>query len=390
MNKANPFHTNENIVLHRVKAHSDEWYGLRPLTVGASEVSTIIGHNPYGNVWMLWEEKSGWRDKADNFQERMACGLILEDRIADMWKYWHPREEWYRDYLHWLEGGDHKPRRTCQRVKAVISNKKYPWLTTNLDRVADENQCRADFQVLSPRLFQVEIKNIDTYVASQYQDKIPAYYHAQAQAQMLITEVDYYEFAGFIGGNHLEVQGYYPDPKMQADILEQTHFFWHNNVLPAKELKEKADKSLAQGSFKSYEELRDQAYATAEPERKDVPQYYDYMKTRYKYEFQVDENHQMALGDPEILKKAKLHKIMTTIAGLIDKESERIKTNICGDLREQRIKYMAWEDGGKITWFPDKGKTTPTFRNYALKTKEVNIELLQKFINELNMEDYLL
>lgn len=69
-----------------------EWHEARRLSVGGSEVGTILGLNPYESAYALWAKKTG--KISGTVQENWAIrfGKAFEEPILKLWQEEHP--EW--------------------------------------------------------------------------------------------------------------------------------------------------------------------------------------------------------------------------------------------------------------------------------------------------------
>lgn len=61
-----------------------EWLEARKLGIGASDVATVVGLNPYKTPLKLWREKLGL-DAPEEENEAMRRGQYLEDAVARWW-----------------------------------------------------------------------------------------------------------------------------------------------------------------------------------------------------------------------------------------------------------------------------------------------------------------
>lgn len=386
-NRQNPFHNNPDITLHRVQTQTLAWHKERSKGVGASEVPIILGKAKWEgtSIWKLWQEKAGLIESDFRMTERMAHGLHMEDVIGGMWKYWQPNTEWFIDYINaYMKTSEAKPKRELFRLNAIVRNKNYPWLSANLDRVAPAGQFMADFQTISEENFLVEIKNIDSMIARHYEDDIPAYYHSQAQTQMMVTDSKYYEFAVFLSGNRLEVKGYYPDANLMGEIVSATHDFWYKNVLPAREALIVANEMKDKGDLIGYDEKLVEIYELYEPPMQDDEKYHEYVRERYKHEYSLSEKMEYVMsGDEEIFDLAQRQGLFSAMSGVLDKRSTSLKAQLEHILRTNNVKVIEFEKG-KITWFPNSGSDKPTFRNNVLNAKMLDMEEVEKIINQIN------
>lgn len=70
-------------IVIRPKSES-EWLELRKKTIGASEVITVCGLNPWKSPYELWLEKTG-RKAPDEVNDSMIRGKIYEAPLVDFW-----------------------------------------------------------------------------------------------------------------------------------------------------------------------------------------------------------------------------------------------------------------------------------------------------------------
>lgn len=62
----------------------DQWLAARTQGIGASEVATIVGLNPWETPYQLWRRKTGL-DAPKPENTAMTTGHILEDGVAQFW-----------------------------------------------------------------------------------------------------------------------------------------------------------------------------------------------------------------------------------------------------------------------------------------------------------------
>jgi len=151
----------------------ESWLASRKFTIGASEVATICGANPYQSPYALWASKTG---KVPEFEGSIASrvGIALEGLVTALY------EEEAGCTLH--DPGDW----------TVWSHRDHPWFRCTPDRLLLD----ADGGIRAV----VELKTIGERVAQQLKDgEPPLAYQVQLQAQMEILDCDYGELACLIG-----------------------------------------------------------------------------------------------------------------------------------------------------------------------------------------------
>ncbi len=126
----------------------DQWLAARREGIGASEVATIVGLNPWETPYQLWRRKVGL-DEAKPMSAAMAAGHILEDGVARYWAeatgrqiiqssrsdfmFVDPEKPFLRvspDRTYWLEGeprnDDNKGILECKTTRMVVDPADLP------------------------------------------------------------------------------------------------------------------------------------------------------------------------------------------------------------------------------------------------------------------------
>lgn len=91
-----PPQINNATLLGVFESGTDEWHAARQNSIGGSEISSIVGLNPYESAYSLWAKKTG---KIPNIVEEnwaMRFGKAFEEPILKLWSEQHPEWEIYR------------------------------------------------------------------------------------------------------------------------------------------------------------------------------------------------------------------------------------------------------------------------------------------------------
>lgn len=91
-----PPQINNATLLGVFESGTDEWHAARQNSIGGSEISSIVGLNPYESAYSLWAKKTG---KIPNFVEEnwaMRFGKAFEEPILKLWFEQHPEWEIYK------------------------------------------------------------------------------------------------------------------------------------------------------------------------------------------------------------------------------------------------------------------------------------------------------
>lgn len=139
-----------------------EWERGRHATIGASEVSIILGIAPksWGNARDLWIDKTGRavlsedRENADTVR-----GSRAEEHIRELFAIRHPDLKVY------------------DGTNVIFRSKKYPWLSCSLDMVIEDER---------GNLYAGEIKDC-RYTTHWKNGDYPLHYHYQCIAQLIVT-----------------------------------------------------------------------------------------------------------------------------------------------------------------------------------------------------------
>jgi len=183
--------------------HSDErehWLAERRKTIGASEVPTVLGLNPWETPLQLALRKQGRMPEKDE-TEAMNLGSRLEPVIVQLWE-----EETGRQTL------DLGPF-TIQR------NDSYPFLGATLDREAlpcDDH----------PMPGVLECKAPGAHMLDQWDGGVPLYVQAQCQAQMAVTGMDWASVAALIGGQRFLWADLVVNNDFIAFMVSKVEQFW--------------------------------------------------------------------------------------------------------------------------------------------------------------------
>lgn len=175
-------------LINTASMDKETWLAVRgsldegaPCTLGGSEISSVVGLNPWKSTLALWKEKT--ENVAPEFDpetlERFQFGHIMEEVASEVYKQRHPDHEVVRcNYLLGMAG--------------------YPGYRANLDRLVK----------IDGKWGVMEIKNISEYNTKSVRGEdgeftIPDYYRAQIQWYMTITGLEFAEFVAVLGGNRL-------------------------------------------------------------------------------------------------------------------------------------------------------------------------------------------
>lgn len=192
---------------------NEDWLRYRKRGIGASEVGTVMGLNPYKSSIELFYEKIG-EDLGFTVENiAMFMGKEQEPFMAKLWQHWEGDEE---SMIRNFRAG--KIIRRCQRVNAYVNNPRFPWLFVSLDRKANRTADRDEGAL--------ELKTIEAWEAEKWENEIPPSYAVQVQTQILVCEFLWGELFTMKNGRHLECLPFDVHKELQDKILTVTKEFW--------------------------------------------------------------------------------------------------------------------------------------------------------------------
>jgi len=172
----------------------EEWLKERQHSIGMSDVSAVLGHNPYkSNVDLYFEKVNGLEPVEDNLHMRL--GRDLEPIIKKLFE----EETGLKVF------NDNKIR----------FDRRYSFLTANLDGFVTKERVAVEYKTMS-----------------FWDGEIPDYYYCQIQGQMMITQTPYIYFCGLVLNHTKEffVEKYYRDEEFITNMRQELVDFWLNNV----------------------------------------------------------------------------------------------------------------------------------------------------------------
>jgi putative phage-type endonuclease len=84
---------NNATLLGVFEAGSDEWHNARKDSIGGSEISTIMGLNPFESAYALWAKKTGKIPSQIEENWAIRFGKAFELPILQLWSEEHPEYE---------------------------------------------------------------------------------------------------------------------------------------------------------------------------------------------------------------------------------------------------------------------------------------------------------
>ena len=183
----------------------EEWLEARSLGIGASEVGTILGVNPWETPYQLWRRKKGLdAPKQENFA--MKAGHYLEDAVS----------KFFSD-----ETGAHIIQSSKDDFMYVNVDK--PFLRVSPDRTfwrEGVTHNEANKSILECKTTQMDIDS----------NEIPPYWYCQIQTNLGVAEKEDGALAWLCSGRKFGYADIRFDPDFYDYIKEKLEQFWTDYI----------------------------------------------------------------------------------------------------------------------------------------------------------------
>lgn len=187
-------------IIIRPKSH-EEWLAERAKGIGASEVSAVIGINPWETPFSLWLKKTGQVPPTEE-NDAMRRGHYLEDAVVQWWMH---------------ETGEQVIKASAADI--IYVHPDYPFMRVTPDRI------------VKGRKKLLEVKS----TAINMGDEIPNHYLCQVQYQMYVTGIHEAELIYIQGGLTFGRFKVDYDEEFAEYLAGEVTRFWNNCVLGGEE-----------------------------------------------------------------------------------------------------------------------------------------------------------
>jgi len=187
-----------------------EWLANRTQGIGSSEVSTIVGVNPYQTPYQLWRQKKGL-DAPIEQNMPMRLGHLLEDAVSMLWSEETGREVIKASAGDWIAVNTEKPflRASPDRTFWL------PGLKKNHDNKG----------ILECKTTQMTVDS----------NAIPRYWFCQLQYLLGVSETQTGSLAWLSAGRNFGYRDINLVPDFFESMVEEVERFWVDNILGNKE-----------------------------------------------------------------------------------------------------------------------------------------------------------
>lgn len=158
----------------------DEWLQHRRNYIGGSEISCVVGLNPYRTNVELWEEKVGLRKPEDiSEKEFVKYGTLAEEHLRELFKLDFPQYE-----VEYIENNS-------------VLNDRFPWAAASLDGMLTEKE--------TGRKGVLEIKTtniVQSIQKERWNHQVPSNYYCQVLFYLAVTEFEFVEIKAQLRYNY--------------------------------------------------------------------------------------------------------------------------------------------------------------------------------------------
>lgn len=189
-----------------------EWLENRSGGIGGSEISAVLGLNPYLSNVSLWELKTGRREQEDISEKPyVKYGHAAEQHLRELFSLDFP--EYEVDYID----------------NNSFKNDKYPWAKASLDGwLTDKDGRKGVLEIKTTEILSSMHKE-------KWRDKIPDNYYCQVLLYIAVIEADFAILKAqlkteFDGMPYIQTKHYHIErQEVQEDIdyiMKQGAKFW--------------------------------------------------------------------------------------------------------------------------------------------------------------------
>lgn len=289
------------MIIVELKQGSPEWHDFRKAHIGASDISSITGNNPWKNAQVLWEEKTGQRELG-KVTDAMIHGTETEPLARDAYS---------------ADTGILLSNPTCISDEWEIASASLDGITADLKKIVE---------------FKCPTK--ETLYEKAMLGQIPKYYLDQIQWQLLVTKAERCDYVVYIDRFKYKTIEVLPDLKYQAKLLELAKEFWENVEFKTPPLL-KDQATLVEEDLSNELALELKKWETIE---EDAHQRTEYLKKQLKELHSADKKY--------IFTKAQVKMTWTDRKGSIDWTKYRLAYDISEqdlkDYRKESTRYCTF------------------------------------------------
>lgn len=204
--------------------NQDEWLHNRRQVITGTEISAIMGMNPYKTRFDLWLDKTGQLDPIED-NEAMRIGRIVEPGL---------RMEAERQYGHIME------------APGCLQSKRWPIIGGTPDGLREGIPWIFEFKTAGIANSFATLKLDQTDWGDENTDQVPANYLMQCMWYMALAGADQCELIALIGNHGVRQYTIERDQELIEIMVAEAEKFWRDHIengeQPAIEYSSEADK----------------------------------------------------------------------------------------------------------------------------------------------------
>ena len=189
---------NANILIETENLSKEEWLRVRKHGLGGSDISILLGINPWRSELELWLDKTNQTNESVAENEAMYFGSLLEPLL---------REEFTK-----------RTGRKVVELKAILQHNEYSFMIADVDGITQDDEG-------NPAI--LELKTASEYKRSEWEQGVPNYYLTQVQHYLAVTGLKKAFVGVLIGGNTFVVREVDADIEIQEMLIALEKDFWN-------------------------------------------------------------------------------------------------------------------------------------------------------------------
>jgi putative phage-type endonuclease len=318
------------------KENYDEWVNFRTSGIGASEVGTILGLNPYKSATELFYQKIGKIPQKIDQNIAMFMGNRLEPFVGDLWQYYDEDEE------KMMSNYDNGTKtRHFDTIEGYLVNDQYPHLFFSPDGLIKNDSKQGAYKIDKQGVVTfkntkgvLEIKTISGFASKQWENGVPPSYIVQLMTYMIGLEKQYGEIVFFEDGRKISVIELSQNDMICEQILEKTTEFWER----------------VQAALADMENCE-----LYEPEPDGTTAYESFLNKKY-----ADSEAKTIQGTDEMYQYAHNHKLVLGEIKMLEETATEATNYLKNFMKEHDT--IDFGEGGKVTW-KSNARGFRTFKN---------------------------
>ena len=186
----------------------EEWLTWRKKGIGGSDVSALLGLNPWRSPLALYYDKVGENEDEEE-SIAMQLGKELEPFLRQKFEKWMLKNEGLTVEV--------------EEEPFMMQHPEYEWALANID---------GKFEHPEKGLCGLELKTTNEFAKNLWEDdELPVYYYFQIQWYMGVTGIETFYVGYLIGNRKFDAKEIPRNDEVIAEMFRQAKDFWHDHVL---------------------------------------------------------------------------------------------------------------------------------------------------------------